>query len=216
MHEYKPSEKLDTRRIQGYDISLKYLEKQDSIIPSWSGNVYYSQYGLEIYLSSTYAKYLLIYYIPTSMFTLTSWVSFIIPPSSYPARLFKHYSIMTITNHIVYFRTTLLVTVFLCQIGIFTAALRDTPNSDKGIPCSEISWLHSLKYLCCRNDRFGSLVFCKHCLHFWVPGQLHCHTLEIWVVQIQICYGGNQFWSQKRVFAGIFPISDCSSCFCCF
>lgn len=139
MHEYKPSEKLDTRRIQGYDISLKYLEKQDSIIPSWSGNVYYSQYGLEIYLSSTYAKYLLIYYIPTSMFTLTSWVSFIIPPSSYPARLFKHYSIMTITNHIVYCRTTLLVTVFLCQIGIFTAALRDTPNSDKGIPCSEIS-----------------------------------------------------------------------------
>ena len=35
------------------------------------------------------------------MFTATSWVSFLLPPTSYPAR------------------TSLLVTVFLCQIGIF-------------------------------------------------------------------------------------------------
>ena len=48
------------------------------------------------------------------MFTLTSWVSFLIPPTSYPAR------------------TTLLVTVFLCQIGIFTTAIRDTPQFDGG------------------------------------------------------------------------------------
>ena len=29
-------------------------------------------------------------------------------------------------------RTTLLVTVFLCQIGIFTTAIRDTPSFDGG------------------------------------------------------------------------------------
>ena len=36
--------------------------------------------------------------MPTSMFTLTSWFSFILPPTSYPAR------------------TSLLVTIFLCQV----------------------------------------------------------------------------------------------------
>ena len=36
--------------------------------------------------------------MPTSMFTLTSWFSFLLPPTSYPAR------------------TSLLVTIFLCQV----------------------------------------------------------------------------------------------------
>ena len=35
-------------------------------------------------------------------------------------------------NYLIQFRTTLLVTVFLCQIGIFTSAIRDTPNYDGG------------------------------------------------------------------------------------
>ena len=47
---------------------------------------------------SRYSKYIFIYFIPTTMFTFTSWVSYLIPPTSYPAR------------------TTLLVTVFLCQV----------------------------------------------------------------------------------------------------
>ena len=55
-----------------------------------------------------------IYYIPTTMFTLTSWVSFLLPTTSYPAR------------------TTLLVTVFLCQIGVFNAVIKDTPTKDGG------------------------------------------------------------------------------------
>ena len=63
---------------------------------------------------SRYSKYIFIYFVPTTMFTFTSWVSFLIPPTSYPAR------------------TTLLVTVFLCQIGIFTTAIQDTPQFDGG------------------------------------------------------------------------------------
>ena len=100
MPEYKPSVKLDTRKIQGYDISLKYLSEENSTIPSWSGKVHYSLYGLEISLSSLYAKFIFIYYIPTSMFTITSWVSFIIPPSSYPAR-FKCYSSCPVSDCII-------------------------------------------------------------------------------------------------------------------
>ena len=49
------------------------------------------------------------------MFTVTSWFSYLLPPNSYPAR------------------TSLLVTTFLCQIGIFTSAIKDTPSSDNGL-----------------------------------------------------------------------------------
>ena len=49
------------------------------------------------------------------MFTITSWVSFLLPPTNYPAR------------------TTLLVTIFLCQIGVFNAVIKETPNKDGGI-----------------------------------------------------------------------------------
>ena len=59
-----------------------------------------------------FSKYIYIYFIPTSMFTASSWVSHLLPPTSYPAR------------------TSLLVTVFLCQVGVFTSALKDNPNSD--------------------------------------------------------------------------------------
>ena len=68
-------------------------------LQSWAvEGAYFSVAGLRIELNSRYDKYIYIYYIPTTMFTLTSWVSFMLPPTCYPAR------------------TTLLVTVFLCQI----------------------------------------------------------------------------------------------------
>ena len=81
---------------------------------SWSSDNYFSIVGVSIELVSKYRKYVFVYFIPTTMFTFTSWVSYLLPATSYPAR------------------TSLLVTVFLCQVGIFTAAIKDTPNSDNG------------------------------------------------------------------------------------
>merc|ERR1712012_456332 len=51
---------------------------------------------------------------------ITSWVSFLLPATSYPAR------------------TSLLVTVFLCQIGIFNSVIQETPNQDGGMTALEI------------------------------------------------------------------------------
>ena len=65
-------------------------------------------------------KCLLVYFLPTSMFTITSWFSFLLPPKSYPAR------------------TSLLVTIFLCQIGIFNAVVLDTPNENGGLTALEV------------------------------------------------------------------------------
>ena len=73
----------------------------------------FSIVGLKLTLENRHSKYLWVYFLPTSMFTITSWVSFILPPTSYPAR------------------TSLLVTVLLCQTGIFNAVIRDTPKHRK-------------------------------------------------------------------------------------
>ena len=58
------------------------------------------------------------------MFTITSWFSFLLPPTSYPAR------------------TSLLVTIFLCQIGIFNAVVENTPNENGGLTSLEV-WVLS-------------------------------------------------------------------------
>ena len=101
--------------VRGYIVDVRYLNGNETVVESRGGtDDFYSIVGLNIHLVSTYMKYVYIFFIPTSMFTFTSWVSFLLPPTSYPAR------------------TSLLVTVFLCQIGVFTAAINDTPDYDKG------------------------------------------------------------------------------------
>ena len=104
-------------KIRGYYITVDYLKGNDTFGPSYSEDGdRFSVVGLKIDLVSKYKQYVYNYFIPTTMFTLTSWVSYLLPPTSYPAR------------------TSLLVTVFLCQVGIFTAAIKDTPNYDEGLP----------------------------------------------------------------------------------
>ena len=73
-------------------------------------------------------------------------------------------------------RTTLLVTVFLCQIGIFTTAIQDTPQFDGGKTGGHDRNL-SLPLLC-RNDRPGTLVFRLHHLHLPLSDQLRHHSLH--------------------------------------
>ena len=123
---------LDGDKIRGYTVNVSYLNGevnirtgslnyfsinslQDTVKKAWNHDGYYSVVGIKIDMISRYRKYLFVYFIPTTMFTLTSWVSYLLPPTSYPAR------------------TSLLVTVFLCQVGIFTAAIKDTPNYDGGL-----------------------------------------------------------------------------------
>ena len=130
--------------------TASYLEGEEVLTEAWTAQgKYFSIAGIKIRYQLTTAticihtfrlarnpsKFASIYYVPTSMFTLTSWVSFLLPPTSYPAR------------------TSLLVTVFLCQvgttaqsiavqcyftcftllqIGIFNGVILNTPNQDGG------------------------------------------------------------------------------------
>ena len=115
----RPDKKLVKEKVREYEVKVEYLEGNDTIIIDGSlsfSNIssMYSVVGLKITFANLYWKYIWVYYLPTSMFTVTSWVSFLLPPTSYPSR------------------TSLLVTVFLCQIGLFNAVIKDTPNQDGG------------------------------------------------------------------------------------
>ena len=110
--------------VRGYIVDVRYLNGNETVVESRGGtDDFYSIVGLNIHLVSTYMKYVYIFFIPTSMFTFTSWVSFLLLLTSYPAR------------------TSLLVTVFLCQIGVFTAAINDTPDYDQGKTFNKIPTL---------------------------------------------------------------------------
>ena len=124
--DQRPSERLmnPSVDIYGYYVNTSYLEEEETTVLSWDNeNEWFSVVGLRINLVSRYWKYLFIYFMPTSMFTMTSWVSHLLPPTSYPAR------------------TSLLVTVFLCQVGVFTAAINHTPNSDGGIAIASTDYI---------------------------------------------------------------------------
>ena len=55
-------------------------------------------------------KYIINYYLPSGLFVLVSWVSFLIPPEIVPGRM------------------TLLVTIFLVLINIFNNVTSNSPN----------------------------------------------------------------------------------------
>ena len=107
--------KTSRSMLPGYHVSVKYLEGNDTTGEHLdSSRQEYSVVGLDIYLTSKYGNFMFTYFIPTFLFTVTSWVSFILPPTNYPSR------------------TSLLVTVFLCQIGMFRSAIADNPSAEDG------------------------------------------------------------------------------------
>ena len=117
MTNRRPDGWLVKEKVRDYEVEVEYLEGNDTVQLDNLGHgsdAYYSVVGLKLTFKTMYFRYMWVYYLPTSMFTVTSWVSFLLPPTSYPAR------------------TSLLVTVFLCQIGLFNAVIRDTPKQDGG------------------------------------------------------------------------------------
>ena len=63
-------------------------------------------------MTSIYKKFLLLYYVPSYMITISSWFFYLLPSTSYPAR------------------TALLMTAFLLLIQIYNSVVNDTPNSN--------------------------------------------------------------------------------------
>ncbi len=66
--------------------------------------------GVEIRFDRHYLKYLYVYYLPSGLFVVVSWASFLIPPEVVPGRM------------------AMLITLFLVLINIFNTVTTNSPN----------------------------------------------------------------------------------------
>ena len=72
----------------------------------------YSVAGFELTLRRKISHYIITYYLPSGMFVIVSWISFLVPADIVPGRM------------------TLLVTVFLVLVNIFNTITTNIPKAE--------------------------------------------------------------------------------------
>ena len=72
----------------------------------------YSVAGFQLTLTRKMMHYIITCYLPSGMFVVVSWISFLVPPDIVPGRM------------------ALLVTVFLVLINIFNTITTNIPKAD--------------------------------------------------------------------------------------
>ena len=72
----------------------------------------FSVAGFEMILARHLSHYLITYYLPSGLFVMVSWISFLIPPEIVPGRM------------------SLLVTLFLVLVNIFNNITTNTPKAE--------------------------------------------------------------------------------------
>lgn len=93
----------------------------------------YSVAGFELTLRRKVSHYIITYYLPSGMFVIVSWISFLVPPDIVPGRM------------------TLLVTVFLVLVNIFNTITTNIPKAE-GLTAIE-AWV-----IVCVLFVFGALI----------------------------------------------------------
>ncbi len=105
--------------------------------------------GFELTLRRKVSHYIITYYLPSGMFVIVSWISFLVPPDIVPGRM------------------TLLVTVFLVLVNIFntittnipkeSAYVIETGHFDVVINAIHVHELPSLLDFTCKRKKFPLL-----------------------------------------------------------
>ncbi len=115
-----------------YAINITPLKKSDSVFLGGSlGN--FSLAGFEMVLHRYVSTYIITYYLPSGLFVIVSWISFLIPMDVIPGRM------------------ALLVTLFLVLVNIFNTVTTNTPKAE-GLTAIE-AWM-----LACILFVFGALI----------------------------------------------------------
>ena len=115
-----------------YAITITKLRKEDQVFLGDSlGN--FSLAGFEMVLHRYVSTYIITYYLPSGLFVIVSWISFLIPMDVIPGRM------------------ALLVTLFLVLVNIFNTVTTNTPKAE-GLTAIE-AWM-----LACILFVFGALI----------------------------------------------------------
>ena len=93
----------------------------------------YSTTGFQLVLTRKMSFYVVTYYLPSGLFVVVSWISFMVPPDIIPGRM------------------ALLVTLFLVLVNIFNTVTTNTPKAE-GLTAIE-AWM-----LACILFVFGALI----------------------------------------------------------
>ena len=115
-----------------YHIEIKQLKKDDTNL-DYGGLGNYSLAGFELVLHRYVSTYIITYYLPSGLFVIVSWISFLIPMDVIPGRM------------------ALLVTLFLVLVNIFNSVTTNTPKAE-GLTAIE-AWM-----LACILFVFGALI----------------------------------------------------------
>jgi len=115
-----------------YAITINKLSEDDQIFKGGPlGN--FSLAGFEMVLQRYVSTYIITYYLPSGLFVIVSWISFLIPMDVIPGRM------------------ALLVTLFLVLVNIFNTVTTNTPKAE-GLTAIE-AWM-----LACILFVFGALI----------------------------------------------------------
>ena len=115
-----------------YAITITKLKPEDTVLDYGNlGN--YSLAGFEMVLHRYVSTYIITYYLPSGLFVIVSWISFLIPMDVIPGRM------------------ALLVTLFLVLVNIFNSVTTNTPKAE-GLTAIE-AWM-----LACILFVFGALI----------------------------------------------------------
>jgi len=117
--EFLPVKEEAIRSILDYDINIYPLNPEDTSYTALNMN--YSVAGFQLVLTRKASFYVVTYYLPSGLFVVVSWISFLINPEVIPGRM------------------TLLITVFLVLINIFNTIQTNSPKAD-GLTAIE-GWL---------------------------------------------------------------------------
>jgi hypothetical protein len=115
-----------------YAISIERLNDEHAVFLGGTlGN--FSLAGFEMVLHRYVSTYIITYYLPSGLFVIVSWISFLIPMDVIPGRM------------------ALLVTLFLVLVNIFNTVTTNTPKAE-GLTAIE-AWM-----LACILFVFGALI----------------------------------------------------------
>jgi len=108
--EFTPTKEQAVRSILDYDIDLHSLTEEQMQYTALSMN--YSVAGFQLILARKMSFYIVTYYLPSGLFVVVSWISFLVNPEVIPGRM------------------ALLITIFLVLINIFNTIQTNSPQAE--------------------------------------------------------------------------------------
>ncbi|XP_023346797.1 glycine receptor subunit alpha-2 isoform X2 [Eurytemora carolleeae] len=176
-----------------YDIEIEPLQPLDMILDYGNlGN--FSLSGFEMVLTRYVSTYIITYYLPSGLFVIVSWISFLIPMDVIPGRM------------------ALLVTLFLVLVNIFNTVTTNTPKAE-GLTAIEAWMLACILFVFGALIEYAAILFKKQ---RYVSGQYKVNLKIVCKYEVQERSPANQaitmqqlaeeYWRIDKFFLKSFPI----------